>query len=500
MLRRIAILIVALTVAYTALAQQERSIILYPESFHSVQTDALSGVNIDPIAVDLSRNACARVKIKFDRMTREQVEALEVKFISNTGLAKQRVAQYYDNVLILEMTAKANTRFYLSHPDFGQSNEVTVNLEGNCEYQMLASLNQTFSIVIKSNAVGASVYLDNGFKGQTNDELKITIPNVLLGKHTLLVESGKISKTVDIDVRVDNIDFSCNLPIEAEKYPVSFVLTPKNAIVDIDGVEQKTSDGGLCKIELEKGTYNYKVWTDKYHSKSGELTVDGPKSMSVVLSPKFATVTLTAKPDEQIYVNDELMGIERWHGELEYGTYSVRVSKKDYVDVFQTLTISSNSPENISLLSPKKFSNAQKMKNREKFFGYQGYLEAGPLWLGGGYDVKVGVFTALNIGFTSNHFYGGLEVGLFYDSYCPIMPVGLNFKGYFTKTKVRPYLNMSLGLNYDVDCAELYGFYFRVGGGVDIKRFNIGVNYIPFDGCNMFCASVGVRFGGKKYW
>ena len=47
----------------TALAQVEHSIIIDESTFRAVQTDALTGANVDPIGLDHSRQACARVKI-----------------------------------------------------------------------------------------------------------------------------------------------------------------------------------------------------------------------------------------------------------------------------------------------------------------------------------------------------------------------------------------------------------------------------------------------------
>ncbi len=160
----------------------------------------------------------------------------------------------------------------------------------------------------------------------------------------------------------------------------------------------------------------------------------------------------------------------------------------------------------IDLKSPTVNKDIQRVKNRERYFGFQGYVEGGTVMWGelvdgGGPSPKVfvGCFGALNVGMAWNHLYAGLEAGVLYDTDFLYIPVGLNFKGYFTKTKVRPYLNMSLGANFDVEGDGLYGFYFRAGGGVDIKRFSVGVNYIPFDGIHLACATVGVRFGGKKY-
>ena len=114
----------------TASAQVEHSIVIDSNSFRAVQTDALTGVNIDPIGMDLSRQPCARVKIFFHRMTREQMEQLEPVFPSGTiDRTKCKVAEG-NTVLILEFTAKPSTKFYLNHPTFGVSNEVEFDFEG----------------------------------------------------------------------------------------------------------------------------------------------------------------------------------------------------------------------------------------------------------------------------------------------------------------------------------------------------------------------------------
>ena len=93
-------------------------------TFRAVQSGELTGVNIDPIGLDRSRRACARLKIFFHRMTREQMELLEPVFPSGTiDYTKCKVAEG-NTVLILEFTAKPRVKFYLKHPTFGTSNEV----------------------------------------------------------------------------------------------------------------------------------------------------------------------------------------------------------------------------------------------------------------------------------------------------------------------------------------------------------------------------------------
>jgi hypothetical protein len=212
-MKKIIAILLTLLVCATATAQITNSIVIDRNSFRAVQTDVLTGVNIDPIGMDSSRQPCARIKIKFDRMNKAQIDALEVKMRSNTDLTKQKVADYYDNVLILEMTAKPNTRFYFYSPEFGESNEVMLNLNENREYEMLASLNQTYSIVVESNVVGADVYIDGVFKGQTGDNKRCTISDVIIGSHKLKLVRDNVGYEQKIDVSKKSILFVLNIPV-----------------------------------------------------------------------------------------------------------------------------------------------------------------------------------------------------------------------------------------------------------------------------------------------
>ena len=109
-MKRLLTLFIAIVVTLTAAAQGaiKQSIILDASTFRPVQTDALTGVNIDPIGVDSSRRPCARIKVRINRMTKEEINNLEVRLHSNNELMKCKTADY-DNGLIIEMTAKPST-------------------------------------------------------------------------------------------------------------------------------------------------------------------------------------------------------------------------------------------------------------------------------------------------------------------------------------------------------------------------------------------------------
>ena len=342
-------------IAFTATAQMENSIVLDAKSFRAVQQDELTGVNIDPIGLDHSRQACARIKIKFDRMSKAQIDALEVKMRSNTDLTKQKVADYYDNVLILEMTAKPNTRFYFYSPEFGESNEVTLNLEGNREYEMLASLNQTFSIVVSSNAENVDIYLDDVFKGKTDSSKSLTIKEVMIGAHTLKAVYGTVSSQQTIEVNSGSILFRQNVDTAASRPQfVVFAVEPQSAVVTIDGKHYSLTDGAM-RLVLESGTYNYTVSAAGYHSQSGTFTVAGSKvTKQIALTADVATVTLTVADNAEIWVNGEKVGNSRWSGTLNSGTYIFEAKKAGHSTTTTSKHITSDNPQQSYTLEPPK--------------------------------------------------------------------------------------------------------------------------------------------------
>ena len=341
-MKRFFTLLIAIFALLTASAQEGYSIILDQSSFRAVHTDALTGVNIDPIAQDISRNACARLKIRFANMNRAEVDALEIKFRSNTDIARRGVAQYFDNVLILEVTAKPNTRFFVQSSEFGQSNEVTINLEANREYEMEARLNQVFSIVVNSNIEGAEVYLDNNFKGRTNENLSLTIPEVVIGPHVLKVSYGGVSSQQNINVNKNSILFRQNVDTTAsEPQYVVFEVVPTNAVVMIDNQPYSLQEGAMM-IVLPRGTYNYTVSAAGYHSESDSFTVAGSKvEKRIALKADNATVTLTAPNNAEIWINGTRRGIGSWSGVLASGTYIFEARKDGHKSGKLTKTISS---------------------------------------------------------------------------------------------------------------------------------------------------------------
>ena len=344
-MKKLLTLLFAIFAIVTASAQSEKSIIIDQNSFCAVQSDALTGVNIDPIGVDSSRRPCARIKVKINRMTHEEINQIEVKIVTNNELRKCKTADY-DNGLIIEMTAKPSTRFYFNHPDFGESNEVMLNLDPSKEYYMEASLNQTYSIFVNSNVAGADVYIDNIYKGRTGDNYNLTVSEVLVGPHTLRVEYGNIKQEQSIDVNKNSIAFNQTINIAAsEPQFVVFAVQPHNAVVIIDNNKHYVLEDGAMSVLLPTGVHNYTVTAAGYHSQSGNFVVEGQKvTRNITLVADAATVTLTAPDNAEIWINKEFRGLGSWSGTLSSGTYIFEARKSGHKNGAMSMQITSDRP------------------------------------------------------------------------------------------------------------------------------------------------------------
>ena len=287
----------------------------------------VDNANIDPIRKDSSRNACARIKIRFANMNRAEVDELKIQFRSNTDLVRQEIG-YYDNILILEMTAKDNTRFYVQSADYGQSNEVALDLEGNCEYEMEARLNQSFSIIVDSNIEGAEVYIDGKFKARTDANYRATISEVTIGAHTLKLTYGSVSHEQRIDVNKNSISFRQNVDTAAsEPQFVLFNVEPKSAVVTINNDHYTLQDGSMS-IVLASGRYDYTVTAVGYHPQSGTFTVAGSTvDKRVTLIEDSAKVTITVADNAEIWINGKMKDTGSWSGTLNSGAYIFEARK-----------------------------------------------------------------------------------------------------------------------------------------------------------------------------
>ena len=328
---------------------QKHSIEIDAASFVPVQTDAISGVAIDKIAKDHSNRECARIKMRINRMTAEEIGELSVRPRGGNVEVMKCVVAGEGNGLIIELTAKEPTRFYINHPKYGDSNEVELNLEGGKEYRINAELCLLQAIVVESNIAGADVYIDEQYKGQTNESFKLTVDDIMRGEHSLRVVFGALDTEQTIMVTSTDIHFKANINQEGEKsYWVVFKILPTNAWLEIDNENIDISSEGVGQKRLRNGAYSYRVSAKDYHSEEGEFTVkDNKFEKSVSLSPAFGWLNIASMGDlsgAEVYVDDERIGTTPIKNhKLASGVHSVRINKQLYKSYKGTFLIEDSS-------------------------------------------------------------------------------------------------------------------------------------------------------------
>ena len=344
-------------------AQTQKLLEINQSSFRPVHTDALSGVAIDKIAKDPSQRPCARIKMHINRMTTDEIRGVIVRTIGGNVVLTKQIVAVEGNGLIIEMTAKEQTRFYIHHDKYGDSNEVSLNLEGNKEYRIDAQLNTLLHIAIGSNIIGADVYVDNNYKGKIDSNYTLTIGEVTPGAHKIKIQHGSLIAEKEIDVNSSNIFFRIDLNQEtARPQYVVFQIEPKEAIVVVDGKKQIPDAYGIVKFVLNNGSYSYDISAKDHHNESGTFVVDGKKVEKIVsLRPAYGYAKIPGTETlrgANIFIDGVLIGqAPVTSGKLSSGVHSVSIVKDMYKSHEGQITISDNQTTEYAPILVADFAN-----------------------------------------------------------------------------------------------------------------------------------------------
>ena len=332
-----------------AVAQETRSLEIDESSFAPIHTDALTGVAIDKIEPDFSRRPCARIKLHINRMSREDINGISVKVIGGNVVVMKRLVATEGTGLIIELTAKPETRFYLHHDKYGDSNQVTLKLEGNKEYCLNAQLNMLQTIVVSSNVMGAEVYIDNEFKGRTDSNFDLSVKDMTHGSHKLRVVYGEANSEQDIVVSSTQVHFRLNIKhILAQQQHVLFKVEQRDAVVMIDGrVIPPFDNNNTFVTTLDNGSYSYSVTAKHFHEENGSFIVNGAKvEKRISLRPAHGWLHMTSSGalyGAKVYIDGKQIGTVPFISDiLPSGEYSIRITKELYKDFEGKITIKDN--------------------------------------------------------------------------------------------------------------------------------------------------------------
>ena len=314
-------------------------------SFRLEQTNALGGVNIDPIGKDLSNRACFRLKLHLDRMTPEDIRQVEVKVLGGNVVLMKREVASGGNGLILEMTARPETRFYIKHPSLGESNTVTISPEADKVYLMDGWADQKLTVVVSCAKAGADVWLDGVYRGKTGADMTLSVKDVMAGPHTVKIQSGEDTAEQQIEVTSDKVYFNIELKSAAHLQQfVVFNVTPADALVELNGEMLFVADGMAQKL-VRFGTYTYKVIAKDYHPAEGRITVDDvnqKKVVNVSLKPAFGWIDISGSSVDGaiVYIDDKMVGKAPLKSDkVASGVHNIKIVRQMYRNYESSVTV-----------------------------------------------------------------------------------------------------------------------------------------------------------------
>lgn len=128
---------------------------------------------------------------------------------------------------------------------------------------------------------------------------------------------------------------------------------------DDDGEYQplgRIDDNGRLEKSMLHGTYQYKVSSGNYYPNEGGFVLDevqGEYIKKVVLKPNFGTLSLTAEPGVDIYIDDEKKGVNSWIGNLSPGFYNIECRKDKHRSTIESVEIEEGKTKNVVLKAPE---------------------------------------------------------------------------------------------------------------------------------------------------
>ena len=165
-------------------------------------------------------------------------------------------------------------------------------------------------------------------------------------------------------------------PTDAGGNFYALTVTPKNAVVTIDGNQQTVSTDGAYSAMLPYGSHTYKVEAGGYISKSGTFTISSSDMtpINVSLESAMATVSVTCPtPAVSLYVDKKSVGTIPWTGSLKEGMHLIEARKEGYRSQQRTINLSQQ--QRLDVAFPELAAIQGNLSVNYKPFGADVYID-----------------------------------------------------------------------------------------------------------------------------
>lgn len=255
-------------------------------------------------------------------------------------------------------------RITIQHPQLGvlRNYDITIPIEEAKTYEMVLTTGRVETIV--THAVNKQFVVFN---------VKPIDAVIELGDEVLTVDSeGYATKSMPYgtyDYRVTCANYHTTagkVTVNAQgKSEVDVTLRPNFGWIRFNGESEyhgahiyidneRVGQLPFVTDDIKSGEHRVKIVKSMYKTfeKSVIVSDDETTEVDVQLVPNFATVTLTADEDSEIWVDGERKAKGQWAGTLELGDYTVEVKKESHRTSSEIIQIKTIGERTIELKSP----------------------------------------------------------------------------------------------------------------------------------------------------
>jgi formylglycine-generating enzyme required for sulfatase activity len=235
-------------------------------------------------------------------------------------------------------------------------------VHGELDVKIKERIILTEFVMIDSEPAGADVYLNNALVGKT--PFRVEQPEGRyewrLERELYLPEAGVFELKAGDRQRL-------NITLKPNYGTIEVNSTPENgASISLNGIKLGKTTPEVLE-EIPTGEHNITLTHPWYETQSQKVVVSAGvrEQLTLSLQPNFAELTVTASPDEEVYINDTRKGKGTYTERFPPGVYRIEVRKAGHTPASRQLTLERGKNERVQLTPEPILSNLKVLSTPE---------------------------------------------------------------------------------------------------------------------------------------
>lgn len=166
---------------------------------------------------------------------------------------------------------------------------------------------------------------------------KLTISHQQLGMLRDFALPISVEAARTYEMRLASAEIVSNVKYKSTKQFVEFIISPANAMLEVEGEPLEVDNTGHAEKRMDFGTYTYKVSAHDYHPTAGQFVLNNSshnEKVVVELKPNFGSITFVATESSTgatVYIDGQSAGkIPFTSDRLSSGMHRVKITREHY--------------------------------------------------------------------------------------------------------------------------------------------------------------------------